>query len=143
MALLDSILFVDDDPVANFHHRSLAKELNVAREVIVRTNGKEAMNFIKELYRTGQSLPSLIVADLNLPVMNGMEFIRELRTSDLLGVKRIPVAIVAAASSPRDLAAASEYGCSLFCKPLCHSLMAQIVNAASSGMYGFHPQAGV
>jgi CheY-like chemotaxis protein len=94
MQVLDSVLLVDDDVAANFFHRNLIHNLGLAREVIQTTNGREAFDFIENNYRTNRSLPSLVLLDIAMPKMDGIELIKHLKESNLLGVKKIPLAIV-------------------------------------------------
>jgi len=127
MTLIDSILFVDDDPVVNFHHITLSNHLKIAREIFVKTHGKEAFEFIKDRYYTGQSLPSLILLDINMPIMNGIEFIKELQKSDLLGVKKIPIVILTTLFGSNNLFNMNNLGYLSISKPLSEEKLNQII----------------
>jgi CheY-like chemotaxis protein len=129
MTLIDSILFIDDDPVVNFHHISLSHHLKIAREIFVKTNGKEALDFIKERYYTGQSLPSLILLDLNMPIMNGKEFIQEVLACDLLGVKKIPMVILTTLFDSKEQFKMTNLGYSSMTKPLSEEKLFQIIQS--------------
>lgn len=126
--LLDSILFVDDDPITNFYHLNLANKMQVAREIVVKTHGEDAIHFINERYWSRQSLPSIILLDLNMPLVNGMEFISALRSSELLGVKNIPVAIITCSTAPHDLACLCEQGYCYVYKPLTEEKFYEIIH---------------
>jgi CheY-like chemotaxis protein len=103
MSLFRSVLLVDDDDVANHLHLQLINKHNIAREVFVQTNGKKAFDFIKKRYYSGKSLPSLIILDIDMPVLDGFDFLSCLLKSDLLAVKNIPVAILTNSSNPEDI----------------------------------------
>lgn len=92
--LLESVLLVDDDEIANRLHEDLINELGLTRQVLVKSNGKEAIDFLKDLYKKNAQLPSLILADLCMPVMDGFDFLKTVRSSKLLGVKNIPIAVL-------------------------------------------------
>jgi CheY-like chemotaxis protein len=94
MQVLDSVLLVDDDEVANNLHKNLIEELGLARNVVSKKNGKEAFHYIEHSYRSLKQLPSLVLVDLAMPVMDGYELISELQQSELLSVNKIPLAIV-------------------------------------------------
>src|SRR4051812_23817322 len=94
MKVLDSVLLVDDDEMSTRLHENLIKELGLTRQVIARKNGRDALNYIKSTYTSNQKLPALILSDLSMPVMDGFDFIHEMKNSELLGVKNIPIALV-------------------------------------------------
>lgn len=69
MDKLPSILLVDDDSTTNFLNELLLKSLGVADQLLVAQNGREALTTLN------QANPSLILLDVNMPVMNGIEFL--------------------------------------------------------------------
>lgn len=110
MILVDSILLVDDDESSNFMHKLLINHLNVAREVFSVVNGREALEFIEKRYYSFQSLPSLILLDLNMPEVNGFDFLKRMLDSRLLYVKNIPVAILTSSDLDQDINKVKELG---------------------------------
>jgi CheY-like chemotaxis protein len=119
MEILDSVLLVDDDEISTQFHESLIKQLKLTRHIISKKNGKEAFEFIRNKYDSNRQLPTLILTDLSMPVMDGFDFIRKVRGSDLLGVKKIPIAIVSASEMEKDKKILEELGTPLFVqKPL-------------------------
>ncbi len=71
MRRLKSILLIDDDDLTNNFHNRLIGKLNVTESIKITQNGKEAIDYLLEADR----YPDLILLDLNMPVMNGFEFI--------------------------------------------------------------------
>ena len=69
MDKLPSILLVDDDSTTNFLNELLLKSLGVADQLLIAQNGREALTALN------QASPSLILLDVNMPVMNGIEFL--------------------------------------------------------------------
>lgn len=127
---LDSILLVDDDEISNRLHERLIRKLNLARNVFVKRNGKEAFDFIKERYYGSRSLPSLIVLDLSMPVMDGHDFLKEICQSNLLYVNRIPIAILTNSAHKDDIKKVKEIrNCFYVTKPLTEEKLLQMVEA--------------
>ena len=73
MARLKKVLLVDDDPITNKVNTRLLKKLDVTDTIDVVWNGKEAIEYLKS--KEIDDLPTLIFLDINMPVMNGFEFL--------------------------------------------------------------------
>ncbi|GAA3512306.1 response regulator [Aquimarina addita] len=70
MNKLKRFLLIDDSSATNFFNKTIIEKTNYVDEVLVATNGKEALAYIKK-----ETLPEIIFLDLNMPVMNGWEFL--------------------------------------------------------------------
>jgi len=83
MKKIDCILLVDDDSTTNFLNSELISDLNICNQVHVAHNGQEALNYIKlegEYKGVDKKLnirPNLIFLDINMPLMDGFEFLKE------------------------------------------------------------------
>jgi CheY-like chemotaxis protein len=110
------VLLVEDDPiyVANLE-RAFAR-CRIPNRLMSAANGEEAL----ELLRSGPTrapLPGLILLDLNMPVMNGFEFL-EIQKSDR-DLRRIPVVVVTSSCQESDRRRSYELGAAGFLtKPL-------------------------
>jgi CheY-like chemotaxis protein len=74
-------------------------------------NGEEAVSFIEN----ADPLPSLVVLDLNMPVMDGKEVLHWLKQRD--AYKHIPIMIFTTSSREEDVKLCQNYGCTFFRKP--------------------------
>ncbi len=76
MEKLNTVLIVDDDFINNFLTERIIKKMDIANNIKVLMNGHEGMTYLKEtcLYDTKQC-PELIFLDINMPVMDGFDFI--------------------------------------------------------------------
>jgi CheY-like chemotaxis protein len=76
---LNSILLIDDDEITNFFNRHLIEKMGIARHVHVENNGQYALRYLteKEAYAPDYQKPDLILLDINMPIMNGFEFLQE------------------------------------------------------------------
>ena len=75
MKKLNSVLLIDDEPISNIISHSVITKLDIAKEITLRDNGASALEFIEEYYSKNRSFPELIIVDVNMPVMNGIEFL--------------------------------------------------------------------
>ena len=77
MKKLDTILLIDDDPATNFLHKFVLQKENCAYNIVSIQSAEEALEYIKETIKNGFRYPELIFLDINMPRMNGWEFIEE------------------------------------------------------------------
>ena len=80
---ISKILLIDDDEISNFYHEYLLQDkLKFEGEIRVCLNGKEGLNCLtnsqkKSVEREDAASPDLVLLDINMPIMNGFEFIKE------------------------------------------------------------------
>jgi len=93
-----NILLVDDDEVDVMTVKRAFAKANIANQVFVATNGLEAL----DLLRTDGIPPSrrLVLLDLNMPRMNGIEFLREIRADPAL--QALTVVVLTTSNEDRD-----------------------------------------
>ena len=109
MALLQTILLIDDDETTNFLHKRLLQRLQVAGQVIVTTNGEDALNYLQQTALPSPSLPDLIFLDIKMPVMDGFEFLDAYEKSPLFKEKFIPIYMLTTSVSPTDFDRLKKY----------------------------------
>lgn len=97
----------DFETLQRFLQRS-PMEISIKRCV----NGEQALAF---LYRTGNYSdnestpgPSLIILDINLPKIDGLEVLRQIKQDDKL--KKIPIVVFTTSSNPKDIKNCYQYG---------------------------------
>lgn len=91
------ILLVEDDQVDAMTVRRALNQLSVTNELEVAKNGVEALHFLRQGKNTK---PCLILLDLNMPRMNGLEFISEVKKDNSL--KRYPIIILTTSNEEQD-----------------------------------------
>ncbi len=92
-----AILLVEDDVVDAMTVKRALKDLNVTNALIVKRNGEEALVYLREEAR---SLPCIILLDLNMPRMNGIELLRSLKQDARL--RRIPAVVLTTSRDEQD-----------------------------------------
>ena len=75
MKKLNTILLVDDYDADNFIHRLVIERYGCAETIEVCRDGKQAIEYVNACIDEGRPLPDLIFLDINMPVMNGWEFL--------------------------------------------------------------------
>ena len=74
---MKKVLLVDDDLVFNLLSRKTLEKLGLADEVQTALNGTEALKLLNKYLKGSQSMPDVILLDLNMPIMDGFQFIDE------------------------------------------------------------------
>ena len=107
-----SILLVEDNPDdEELTLRALNRNL-IANDVVVAHDGEEALDFIfgrgAWAGRDPSDLPALILLDLNLPVLDGLGVLRQIRADER--TRRAPVVILTSSNEQRDLVRSYDLG---------------------------------
>ncbi len=99
------ILLVEDNPDDEALTQRVFKKCNVANEVIVARDGAEAMDYLfgqgKYAGRDPSDLPAVVLLDLKLPKIDGMEVLRRLRADER--TRLAPVVILTSSREERDV----------------------------------------
>jgi len=80
---LNCILLIEDDEATNFIHKVIITKLDCTNHVEIAKNGLEAIDYLKTMKGGGYPKPELILLDINMPKMNGWEFLEEYQKLDI------------------------------------------------------------
>lgn len=94
----EPILLVEDDVVDAMTVKRALKELKVANPLVHVSNGEEALEYLKD---TSKPRPCLVLLDINMPRMNGIELLRTMKTDEQL--RLIPVVMLTTSTNDRDI----------------------------------------
>jgi len=100
MTKLKSIAIIDDDPITVFGIKRMLSTLNVSENIKSYVNGKEAIDDFKIIMNHKEEIPEVIFLDINMPIMDGWQFLEEFIT---LPIKhRIRINILTSSIDPAD-----------------------------------------
>ena len=103
----DTILLIEDDRVDIMTVQRALKKNAIGNPLFVARTGLEALEMLRGAQGHEKISPALILLDLNLPKMSGIEFLQELRADDEL--KAMHIIVLTSSNEPKDRAAAFEY----------------------------------
>lgn len=126
---LNCIMLIDDNPDDNFFHERVIRKSNSAEFVVKMESGKESLEYLKSI---GQHHPDLIFLDINMPGMNGWEFLSEYNKLDKQFQSKVIVVMLTTSDNPDDIARARDltpYALKDFrTKPLTKEMLEEIIN---------------
>jgi len=136
MSSTRTILLVEDNPDdAELTRRAFEKN-KIANQLVHVTDGEEALEYLfatgRYASRSGDSNPTVVLLDLKLPKVSGLEVLQKLRAE--ARTRRLPVVVLTSSNEERDLVASYELGANSFVrKPVDFS---QFMDAAHQlGLY--------
>ena len=85
------ILLVDDDEITNFLSREVLQMRFKDAEIITVMNGEEAFDLLQSEVQEKNILPDIMLLDINMPLMNGWEFLEKLEASTIADYRSINI----------------------------------------------------
>jgi len=126
MKKLKKVFLVDDDETSNFLNTLLIRAMEITDKVEISKNGKEALSkFIK---LNDKDWPELVLLDINMPVMDGFEFLEEFEKLNAEEQENTKIIMLTSSSSPKDLDKAKKFNIAGYInKPLTEEKLQNII----------------
>lgn len=117
-------MLIDDNEIDNFINQKMIEGCGFAENVYVHSSARSALEFLKNLEKTGNSginmIPEVIFLDINMPIMDGFQFLEEFKKFREPIRKRAKIAILTTSMNPTDRfkSLRNEFVISFINKPL-------------------------
>ena len=127
---------IDDDQVYQLVMRRTIEQSGAIDSVLQFFDGEEALNYFREKQDTPEGLPNLILLDINMPFMDGWQFLDEFVKIPFRDDYRRTIFIITSSSTSEDINKAKEYSVvsGYHVKPITkdkfEEILKSIVNAA-------------
>lgn len=121
-------MLIDDNPDDNFYHERIIKKSNAAEIVISQNTGESALEYLKQKKDNNQAHPELIFLDVNMPGMNGWDFLQEYEKLDKHLQSRAIVVMLTTSENPDDRMKAMTIVPDFKTKPLTAQMLEEIIN---------------
>ena len=111
MNKVNNILIIDDDDVSNFIYKKVIESTNSAENITTFERAKEALEYLKDIAgNTPESFPDIIFLDINMPVMNGWQFLEHYQEQFGESLEKRPILCMLSSSVyQEDIAKAYTY----------------------------------
>jgi len=107
MNKIDVTCIIDDDPIFVFGAKRMMELSDFCSSFMIFKNGQEAINKLRPIMDSGVDVPEMILLDINMPIMDGWEFLDEFIKIE--SHKTITIYIVSSSIDPIDLKRAEQY----------------------------------
>jgi CheY-like chemotaxis protein len=120
-------MLVDDDINTNIYNKIILDQANAAEEIVDFQNGKQAIDYLE----TGENKVDLIFLDINMPIMNGWQFLERYDQLDKEKKAGKVIVMLTASINPDDKAKALKYNIvgDFVSKPLSAEAVQILINA--------------
>jgi CheY-like chemotaxis protein len=110
MPLIDTVLLIDDDEINNMICTKIISKNDFATNVVACSSARQGLKYLQDALADGaKPLPTVIFLDINMPVMNGWDFLDQYKQMDSLQGKKIILIMLSSSSSSSDLTRAKSY----------------------------------
>lgn len=105
-----NLLIIDDDNISSYINTRVAQKTGLFREIRSVSSGKDALEIFMEVCKGTVAPPDVVLLDLNMPVMNGFDFIEALKGLDYPEKKRLHIVILTSSDHKADIDRAHAMG---------------------------------
>ena len=131
--MLQKVICIDDDPIALLLSKLVISKANFASQIITLQNGQEAIEYLEkdetraDNKNSGQTL--LILLDLNMPVMDGWEFLEQFSQKLYDEYKDAKIILLSSSIDPNDIRKSKNFEMVMdfFPKPLTKEILQEIL----------------
>lgn len=109
MKTVDTICVIDDNDVYQFVMKNSINKLNPNIKILAYLNGEEGINSIKKMIEKNEPLPDVILLDINMPIMDGWEFMNEFIKIKSTLPRVIPIYLTTSSLDASDIDKAKKY----------------------------------
>jgi len=107
MKRIDIACVIDDDPIFVFGIKKVMQLINFCEGIMVFKNGQDALNNLRAIISAKEKLPDVILLDLNMPILDGWQFLDEF--VKIPCEKEILIYVVSSSVDPEDVLRAKSY----------------------------------
>lgn len=104
-----TVLLIDDDRIYQFTTQKGMQVANLSVNIISYLNGADAFEYIEKAAKHEADVPGIIFLDINMPVMNGIEFLEAFEGIKDKFTPEIPIYVVSSSADSRDTDAISLF----------------------------------
>lgn len=124
---------IDDDPIYTYWTKKIMDELQFSEDILIFENGQDAIEGLKKITQRGEKLPKVILLDINMPIMDGWDFLEDFVKLPNNNKDKVYVYIVSSSVAQQDLERVKEFDVvhNYILKPLTHRELSEILKSVA------------
>ena len=103
------VCLIDDDEVYQFIFRRQVEISNLASQVVVFSNGQKGFDYLLKSLKTSAAFPKYIFLDINMPIMDGWQFLEEFSALESTITQNVQIYLVTSSIDERDIEKANKF----------------------------------
>jgi CheY-like chemotaxis protein len=108
MKKINTFCIIDDDDIYQFTTSLILKKTDLVNKIILFSNGLKAINFLKDELGNIENIPDVLFLDINMPIMDGWEFLKEYLLIKPMIPKTVIIYMVSSSVDERDVLKANS-----------------------------------
>lgn len=119
-APVKNVMLVDDNETDNFIHKRIIELTGFSDNIIIKSSGKSALEYLETNHKDEAKLPDIIFLDINMPIVDGFVFLYEFENYPEQVKEKCKIVILSSSDSKRDIdrIVDNEYVANFITKPL-------------------------
>ncbi|WP_277485758.1 response regulator [Catalinimonas alkaloidigena] len=101
--MIDLVMLIDDNETDNFISKRIIELTQFARNVVAKSSGQSALEYLHQHQDQPESLPNLIFLDINMPIVDGFMFLYEFENFSATVRDKCKVVILSSSDNQRDI----------------------------------------
>lgn len=112
MRVIKKVYLIDDDEINNFICANILKKISFSHDVVAFESGTEALEALKTTLLLGEcdQIPDVIFLDINMPIMNGWDFLEEYKLLKNQINKTVSLFMLSSSIYQADVEKSKQYG---------------------------------
>lgn len=128
-SLPNSIMLIDDDKINNFLNERLLKKIGAFEKINIFQDGQAALAFLQKELEQGNDCPELMFIDINMPMVNGIEFLEAYHTFNFKNKDKVNLVGLTTSLRSSDLDKLKALNCKFILnKPLTKHSLASLLD---------------
>lgn len=127
-----TVMLIDDNEIDNFINHKMLEGCNFSERTYIHTSGKSALEFLQNLAKAGKVskdlIPEIIFLDINMPIMDGFQFVEEFDklSNDLKNLSKVVILTTSINPSDVEKSKKNKYIIKYVNKPLTQDTLSTI-----------------